>query len=146
MWRILLIILAVLSIIGGFVGVPEVFMHGGERLAEYLSPVVPTAQHAVSHSTEWLLMGITTIVAVLAIFLAWRRYRTYQPERETGMSRLFENRWYVDELYNSIIVKPLNRLGAIANTYFERSGIDALVNGVGRLVNYGSRQLRWLRR
>jgi NADH-quinone oxidoreductase subunit L len=35
-------------------------------------------------------------------------------------------------------------LSIIANKYFERSGIDAVVNGVGKLVNYGSRQMRWL--
>jgi len=139
-----LIILAILAIVGGFVGVPEVFVHGGERLAAYLAPVVPTATHEMAHSTELLLMAIATLVSLLAIFIAWRRYKSYREEKETGFTRLLENRWYVDELYNSIIVKPLNRLGAVANTYFERSGIDWLVNGVGRLVNYGGRQLRWL--
>jgi len=139
-----LIILAILAIVGGFVRVPEIFAHGGERINEYLAPVVPTAAHEVAPATEWLLMGITTLVALLAIFLAWRRYRTYREEKETGVSRLFENKWYVDELYNSIIVKPINSLGRVANNYFERGGIDWLVNGVGRLVNYGGRQLRWL--
>jgi NADH-quinone oxidoreductase subunit L len=139
-----LVILAVLSIVGGFVGVPELFMHGGERLAEFLAPVVPTATHAVDHGTEWILVAVTTLVALLGIFLAWRRYRTYREERVTGVSRLLENRWYVDELYNSIIVKPLNGLGRVANRYFEQGGIDWLVNGVGRLVHYGGRQLRWL--
>jgi NADH-quinone oxidoreductase subunit L len=43
-----------------------------------------------------------------------------------------------------MVVKPVNKLGIFANKYIERSGIDALVNGVGRLVNYGGRQLRWL--
>jgi NADH-quinone oxidoreductase subunit L len=52
---------------------------------------------------------------------------------------LLENKWYVDELYNNAIVKPLNGLGAFANSFIERSGIDALVNGVGKLVNYGGR-------
>jgi NADH-quinone oxidoreductase subunit L len=139
-----LIILAILSIIGGFVGVPEVFLHGGERLTSFLAPVVPTATHDIAHSTELLLMAITTVVALIAIFIAWRRYRTYREEKEGGVAKLLENRWYVDELYNSVIVKPLNGLGAVANRYFERSGIDWLVNGVGRLVNYGGRQLRWL--
>ena len=139
-----LIVLAVLSIIGGFVGIPEVFVQGGERLAAFLAPVVPTAQHHVSHATEYLLMGLTTIIAIVAIVIAWLRYRTYKEEHPGAVGKLFHDKWYVDELYNSIVVKPINKLGVFANTYIEKSGIDGLVNGVGRLVNYGSRQMRWL--
>ena len=57
---------------------------------------------------------------------------------------MLENKWYVDELYEKIIVNPLNKLGAFFNSVFERRVIDGLVNGVGKLVNYGSRQLRLL--
>ena len=139
-----LIILAVLSVIGGFVGVPEVFMHGGERLTAYLSPVIKPVTHLIEHSTELMLMGLTTVVAIIAIIIAWVRYRTYREEEPRAFGKLLQNRWYVDELYNSVVVRPVNKLGAVANRYFERSGIDALVNGVGRLVNYGGRQMRWL--
>lgn len=140
-----LIVLAVLAIIGGFVGVPEVFMHGGEKLAEYLSPVIhPVAEHTVSHSTEMLLMGLTTVIAIVAIVIAWMRYRTYREEQPSSFGKVLENKWYVDELYNSVVVRPVNKLGVFANKYFEKSGIDALVNGVGRMVNYGGRQMRWL--
>jgi NADH-quinone oxidoreductase subunit L len=140
-----LIVLAVLSIIGGFVGVPEVFMHGGEKLAAFLAPAVPTALHGeVSHSTEYLLMGLTTVIAIVAILIAWARYKNYREEKPSAIGKAMENKWYVDEIYDVIIVRPLNQLGIIANKYFERSGIDAIVNGVGRLVNYGSRQMRWL--
>jgi NADH-quinone oxidoreductase subunit L len=142
-----LIILAVLSIIGGFVGVPALFTHGGEKLADFLAGAgVKNVVHGehVSHSTEWILVGLTTAIAVAAIVVAYFRYRTYKEEQPSAVGRLLENKWYVDELYNSIIVKPVNALGTFANTFIERSGIDALVNGVGRLVNYGGRQLRWL--
>ena len=139
-----LMVLAVLSIVGGFVGVPEVFMHGGEKLAEFLSPVIPTLQHHIEHSTEIMLMALTTVIAIVAIVVAWLRYRTYKEEQPTAFGKLLENKWYVDELYNSIVVQPVNKLGIVANRYFEKSGIDTIVNGVGRLVNYGSRQLRWL--
>ena len=139
-----LIVLAILSVVGGFINVPEVFIHGGERLTDFLSPVVPNAKAIVSHSTEWLLMGLTTVIAVVAILIAWRRYKTYKEEQPTPFATLLKNKWYVDELYDSIFVKPLNVLGAFANTVLDRSGIDALVNGVGRAVNYGGRQLRWL--
>ena len=140
-----LIILAVLSVIGGFVGVPEVFVHGGEKLATFLSPVIPVSSHAeVSHSTEILLMVLATVVAVVAILIAWARYKTYKEEQPTPFGKILQNKWYVDEIYDNIFVRPINQLGVIANKYFERSGIDALVNGVGKLVNYGSRQMRWL--
>jgi NADH-quinone oxidoreductase subunit L len=139
-----LIILAALSIIGGFVGVPEIFINGGEKLNQFLAPVVPTAIHHIEHSTELLLMALTTAVAIVAIIIAWLRYRNYKEEQMGAFGKLLQNKWYVDELYNSVFVKPVNKLGAIANRYFEHSGIDALVNGVGRLVNYGGRQMRWL--
>lgn len=140
-----LIILAILSVVGGFVGVPEVIMHGGEKLAEFLSPVVPTVAHGeVSHSTELMLMALTTVVAIIAILIAWMRYKNYKEEQPTAFGKVLENKWYVDEFYNSIIVRPIEKLGAVANKYFERMGIDAIVNGVGRLVNYGGRQMRWL--
>jgi NADH-quinone oxidoreductase subunit L len=141
-----LIVLAVLSIIGGFVNIPEVFTHGGERLTEFLSPVInPSGETIVSHSTEWLLMGLTTVIAVVAILIAWSRYKkTYKEEQPSAFGNLLQNRWYVDELYDSIIVKPLSALGRFLNSVFEKKGIDALVNGVGRLVNYSGRQLRWL--
>jgi NADH-quinone oxidoreductase subunit L len=50
----------------------------------------------------------------------------------------------VDELYEAIIVKPLHKLGGFLNSVFEKSVIDGIVNGVGKVVNYGSRQLRLL--
>jgi NADH-quinone oxidoreductase subunit L len=139
-----LILLAILSIIGGFVGVPEVIMRGGEKLAHFMEPVIPIAQHSISHSTELLLMGLTTVIAIISIIIAWLRYRNYKEEHTGAFGKVLANKWYVDELYNSVIVQPVNKLGVVANRYFERSGIDAVVNGVGRLVNYGGRQMRWL--
>lgn len=139
-----LVLLAVLSIVGGFVGIPELFLHGGEKLSAFLAPVVPTAAHHVAHSTEWLLIALTTAVALAAIGIAWARYKNYREEQPSAFGKLLENKWYVDELYNTVIVKPVNSLGKFAGNYLEKSGIDALVNGVGRLVNYGGRQMRWL--
>ncbi|MEO6070459.1 MAG: NADH-quinone oxidoreductase subunit L [Chitinophagaceae bacterium] len=139
-----LIVLAVLSVIGGFVGVPEVLAHGGERLAHFLAPVVPTLEHQIAHSTELMLMGLTTAIAIVAIVIAWVRYKNYKEEQTSAFTTILSNNWYVDQLYDKVVVQPLTRFGAFANKYIERSGIDALVNGVGRLVNYGGRQIRWV--
>jgi NADH-quinone oxidoreductase subunit L len=139
-----LIILAVLSIIGGFIGIPEVFMQNGDRLGEFLSPVIAPVQYSIEHSTEYILMALTTVLAIVAIIIAWFMYKNYQEKPTGAFGRVLQNKWYVDELYDSIIVQPVYKLGHILNRYVERSGIDAIVNGVGRLVHYGGRQMRWL--
>jgi len=140
-----LIILAVLSVIGGIAGIPNVFVEGGDKLAEFLAPVIPVkAGEAVSSSTELLLMALSTVLVLIAIVFAWLRFRRYSFPPPKAIGKLFENKWYVDELYDTIIVKPLNKFGEILNEALEKSGIDALVNGIGKAVQYGGRQLRWL--
>lgn len=152
-----LIVLAVLSVIGGFIGVPEIFMHGGDKLGAFLSPVVPSGNephiltpdivvpaHHLSHTTEYLLMGIATVAAVAGIIAAILMCRNYKLKENTGLARVLENKWYVDEMYDKVFVQPLHKFGGFLRTVVENKVVDGLVNGVGRAVNYGSRQLRLL--
>ena len=140
-----LIILAVLSIIGGFVGVPEALMSGGDRITEFLSPVITKHEgHEISHTKEYFLMGLSTVLIIIAILFARWRFRNYQPKEESGFGKILENKWYVDELYDKVIANPLNRLAGFLTNVFEKYIIDGVVNGVGKAVNYGSRQLRLL--
>ncbi|MER3499213.1 MAG: NADH-quinone oxidoreductase subunit L [Chitinophagaceae bacterium] len=141
-----LIILAILSVIGGFVGLPEVIKEGGDKFTAFLSPVVKNISHAerVAHSTEYALMGLSTILVLIAVVFAWYKFKNYQPKESKAFEKILENKWYVDELYEKIIVKPIYQLGEVLDEALEKSGIDALVNGVGKAVQYSSRQLRWL--
>lgn len=140
-----LIILAILSIIGGFVGIPEVFLHGGDKLGEFLSPVITNHSGGhVTHSTEYKLMGLSTGLVLLMIAFAWFKFKNYQRTEETGLGKVLENKWYVDELYDKIIVNPLHNFGGFLNSVFESKVVDGIVNAVGKAVNYGSRQLRLL--
>ncbi len=140
-----LIVLAVLSIIGGFVGIPEVFINGGDRIGAFLSPVIkPHGGHTVSHSTEYMLMGLSTALVIIMIIAAWFKFRNYQRTEEKGLGKVLENKWYVDELYDKVIVQPMHQFGGFLKSVIEKSVIDGLVNGVGRAVNYGGRQLRLL--
>jgi len=140
-----LIILAVLSIIGGFIGIPEVFTGSADKLTEFLSPVVTNLEGApVDHSTEYLLMGLSTGLVILTIVFAWFKFKNYQPKEERGFGKVLENKWYVDELYDKVIANPLNKFAGFLNNIFEKYIIDGVVNGVGRAVNYSSRQLRLL--
>jgi len=137
-----LILLAVLSIIGGLVGIPDILMQGGDKLSEFLSPVIPIKTSEVVHSTELSLMALSTVLVIIAMIIAWIRFRKYSYSESKGLGKVLENKWYVDELYEKLIINPLNKLGVFLNSIFERKVVDGLVNGVGKLVNYGSRQLR----
>ncbi len=140
-----LILLAILSVIGGFVGVPEVFAPEADKLGQFLSPVITAHQeHTVSHTTEYVLMALSTGLVLIMLVFAWFKFRNYQRTEETGFGKVLENKWYVDEVYEKIIVQPLHRFGAFLLNIFDSKVVDGLVNGVGRAVNYGSRQLRLL--
>jgi len=146
-----LIILAILSVIGGWIGIPEVFMHGGHRLEAFLEPVFAqsnalTEKVPLSHATEYMLMGISVAAALAALVFAWNKFSKYQKTdvEETGLGKALANKWYVDELYDAIIVKPIQSIAKYFNNVFEKKGIDGFVNGVGKAVNYGSRQIRLL--
>ncbi len=140
-----LVILAILSIAGGLVGIPEALMKGGDKLSAFLSPVIGAQEgHAVTHSTEYMLMAVSTVMVLATIIFAWFKFRNYQRREAQGFGKLLENKWYVDELYEKIFVQPLHRFGAFLTSVMENKVIDGFVNGVGKAVNYGSRQLRLL--
>jgi NADH-quinone oxidoreductase subunit L len=139
-----LILLAILSVIGGFVEVPAVIREGGNKLTQFLAPVIPisTEHEAVSHSTEWALMAAATGLVLIAVLFAFYKYRKYVASETTGFGKLLENKWYVDEFYDIIIVKPLRWFGKKIIVFTENEIIDWIVNGVGKLVQLASRQLR----
>ena len=146
-----LIILAFLSIVGGLIGIPEIFVHDGHKLEQFLNPVfaqsnVLLAKGELSHQTEYILTIVSTLLILGVSFWAWKKYKNYKEENlpETGFGKVLQDKWYVDELYDTIIVKPLKSLSLFFNNVIEKMGIDGLVNGVGKSVNYGSRQARLL--
>jgi NADH-quinone oxidoreductase subunit L len=103
-------ILALLSIIGGLVGI-------GDRFDHFLAPVFGQAAEgageAASHATELLLMAVSVTVAVLGFLLAYMLYvsKPYLPQKiADSLGALYNavlNKYYVDELYAKVFVKPL---------------------------------------
>ncbi|NCI51669.1 NADH-quinone oxidoreductase subunit L [Sediminibacterium roseum] len=147
-----LIILAILSVAGGWIGIPEVFAEHAHSLEHFLAPVfaesakIAGEHHHLEASQEYMMMGGTTVLIIIAIVIAVTKFKKYENTgaENTGIAKVLENKWYVDELYNAIIVNPLNALAGFFKNIVEKSGIDGLVNGVGRMISYGSRQLRLL--
>ncbi len=146
-----LIVLAILSVAGGWIGIPEVFAEHAHSLEKFLAPVFADSaklaeQHHLAASQEYWMMGVSTLAIILVIIFAVNRYKKYEASdsEEKGIGKLLLHKWYVDELYDAIIVNPLQAFAGFCKNVIEKSGIDGMVNGVGKLVGYGSRQLRLL--
>jgi NADH-quinone oxidoreductase subunit L len=146
-----LIILAVLSAIGGFIGIPELFAKNGNKFGDFLSPVFARSkqllpEHTVPHQTEWILIIVSALLVIIVSIWAWNKFKSYAPSAEADNSfvKVIRNKFYIDEAYDMLFVKPYHSLGTFLNNVFDKKGIDGIVNGVGRSVNYGSRQLRLL--
>jgi len=164
-----LIVLAVGSVFAGLVGVPQV-LGGSNRIERFLepsfevhatavrpgsdqgqTPLEPSAEHAVTETTEWTLMGISVGVALAGIglaayfFLANRRAADAMARRLSGPYRLLLNKYYVDELYDAVIVQPIKQLSTFGLWKGADVGlIDGAVNGVGAAVRGTSGVLRRL--
>jgi NADH-quinone oxidoreductase subunit L len=138
-----LIILAVLSAVGGAMGVPEI-LGGHHWLSHHLSSIIGT-EHVLhlSHTTEWILMGSSVTIALVALLIAIGKYsKQADGEPQTTLGKFLYNKWLVDELYENIIVQPLNRFAGFLKEVIEKNVIDGVVNGTGKLVQYGARQTR----
>jgi NADH-quinone oxidoreductase subunit L len=98
----------------------------------------------MEHSTEWMLLGISTIVAVVFSVMGYMANKKPQFQESKGLGKVLENKWYIDELYDSVIVKPLQSLSGLLDKYLERQVIDGGVNGIGKLVRWGSDRVRLL--
>jgi NADH-quinone oxidoreductase subunit L len=145
-----LIVLAVLSLIGGFVGIPAA-LGGNHVLNEFLAPVFAGSAsleaHHLSHETEYMLMGVVIGLTVVMILIAYVLFvnKKKLPADETSMNpvqRLIFNKYYIDELYNAIITKPLNGISKATDAVIEKLLIDGIVNGAGRVVTWGSKTVR----
>lgn len=137
-----LIVLAVLSAVAGYVGLPKLFAEHN-ALADYLSPVLNNVHlQELSESTEWMLMGLTAALVVVMIVWVYSICRKATFTENKGIAKVVEDKWYIDELYHAVIEVPLKKLGLFFDRLFDRRVIDGMVNGVGKIVVWGSGRMR----
>jgi NADH-quinone oxidoreductase subunit L len=141
-----LMVLAVLSLIGGYIGVPH-SLGGANRFEGFLSSVFghnPTESHAVVHSPslEYFLMLISIIVVLIGIFIAYRLY-IRNPEIPKKLAQKFKtpyriifNKYYVDEFYSIVIVKPVINFALFLWKVFDVKIIDGTANGIASLTKW----------
>jgi NADH-quinone oxidoreductase subunit L len=119
-------------------------------LHQFLAPVVGSGgEHEASMGLVSALMVAATGIAVIGWGLAHFMYQVSTPtadvwaEKFSGAYRTLLNKYYVDELYDWVIVEPIKRLGDLLD-WFDRTVIDGLVRGVGRLADWGSSGSTWI--
>ncbi len=149
-----LVMLAVLSAISGLINLPG----GGGWLSEFMAPLFDNArtvnpaafaESTMSHSTEYTLMAVSAGVALLSLVLAYVLYvsRRAVPAPETASrslpAQVIYNKYYIDELYDALIVRPVRGLGDAFYSFGEGL-VDGVVNGVAWLVGRASMVLRRL--
>ena len=135
-----LVILAVFAAIAGFIGLP-----GGLSLIEkFLHPALVTpgvhriaAEHGV---IEWVLLFISAVVALVGIYVAYYMY-VLKPEIPKKLAKqwssvytLLVRKYYVDEAYTEVIVKPLKDIGGFLASTIDKGLIDGIVNGIGSVT------------
>jgi NADH-quinone oxidoreductase subunit L len=146
-----MIVLAVLSVIGGYVGIPHV-LGGHNYFHEFLSPVFKLHENLPhgegSEKLELLLMVVSVAVALFGIFLAFNLYLR-NPELPKKLSekwakayKILWNKYYVDEIYGFIFVEGTKGFGRILWHNFDEAVIDRTVNWIGSLMKIMGAGLR----
>jgi len=142
-----LIILAVLSVIGGFINLPA-FVGGNEFLAHWLSPILPegSAEALEVHvaSLEFLApLAAAFIPAIIAIQIYGSKKSVPVADAEiSGVQKIIYDKFYIDEAYNFLFVKPVNFLSSFFYQFVDFLVIDLLVETVGKIVKSSSNEIR----
>jgi NADH-quinone oxidoreductase subunit L len=152
-----LIVLAFLSIVGGWIGLPLVFGERANLLAAFLAPTFPPLAeeapggHGLSHATEWLLMGVSVAAAVAGILIAWRWYakgRGAVPAtvaaRFAGAHAFVGEAFRVDRLYDAVIVRPFTAIARVLWKVVDVLIIDGVLNAGAFLVELTGDLLRFV--
>lgn len=154
-----LVVLAFLSAIAGFLGLPDVFGEGANRIAAFLAPVFPRIglasteppAHSLPAATEWLLMGASVAVAVVGILVAWSWYakRAGRPAARVAASlpalyALVAEKFRIDELYDFLFVRPFVWLARMLWKVVDVLVIDGVLNAGAFLVELVGDALRFV--
>ncbi len=154
-----LIILAILSVVGGFMGIPEGLLkfvpeslhHTTHAFYEFLAPVITTpvipgngGEHlAEDHGAELMSTILSSVVALIAIGIG---FVVFKGKPMLSMPSFLENKYYIDEIYDAVIVNPLKSISTnVFWKFFDVGIIDGAVNGLAKLVNLigvGLRQMQ----
>jgi len=153
-----LTVLAMGSVLAGWLGVPKLWVLFGENFRgfeRWLEPsfasaaVVAAQEGAHDASVEWTLMGLSVAIAIIGIVVA-RYFYVSRPEIPDSIEKsvkplhkLLYAKWYVDEIYDYLFVDGLCKRGGLLLGAFDRNVVDGGVNGAGWLTRFTSTVSMW---
>ncbi|MDR1707896.1 MAG: NADH-quinone oxidoreductase subunit L [Prevotella sp.] len=142
-----LIVLAILSVIGGVIGIP-----GFSWLNHYLEPILPGLAVAEEHSfgfQEYGVMLISILLAFAGLTIAYIKYvkKSAVPAEDkdiSGFAKVLYNKYYVDEIYRKFITNPIYTLADIFNKYVEPTikNIFKIGGGIVEVLSFPARKLQ----
>ncbi|AZA53361.1 NADH-quinone oxidoreductase subunit L [Chryseobacterium sp. G0201] len=150
-----LIVLAILSVLGGLINLPHFIGHGHyAKLMEWLKPVLTEESFkqmentlsGVPFNTEMILLGATILMFFAVWFIVKNTYvnkkkMALAEENYTGWEKLSAKKLYVDELYNALIVKTVEGLGR-GGKMFDKGILDRFVDFVGEGAEDSGRSMK----
>jgi NADH-quinone oxidoreductase subunit L len=148
-----LIVLAVLSCVGGFIGFPHAIghaIHFPHWLDHYLSTSVVEYHSHMEIGLETILILVATLVALGSTYFAWSTYKKKgqlaleDNQIESSLHKTVLNKYWFDEIYDSLVRKPLDNMSSFFARFVEPKMIDGLVEGSGSFSKNLGTQLRKL--
>ena len=143
-----LILLCVGAVAAGWVGIPHL-LGGGAHFTEFMKPVLGHLEGHGTHADEWLVMAISVVAGFSGIGLAAFVYLREEnlaakiTQKFSGIHRVLWNKYYVDELYDLIIVRPTIWVArSVIVGVTDGKIIEGVVNGVPSLIGRFSSLLR----
>jgi len=143
-----LVLLCVGAVASGWVGIPHL-LGGGAHFTEFMKPVLGHLEGHGTHAEEWLVMAISVVAGFSGIGLAAFVYLREEnlaariTQKFSGIHRVLWNKYYVDELYDLIIVRPTIWVArSVIVGVTDGKIIEGVVNGVPSLIGRFSSLLR----
>ena len=142
-------VLAVLSVIAGFVQLPKLFSET-QGFDNFLSPVfakanalVPVAEHGLDVQTEWMIFIVPLAFIALLVLMTYKLFVNNKKLTEAkGLSKVLANKFYFDEIYDFCIVKPLGGISNFLREFIDQTIINGLVNAMGNGTLFIGKRLR----
>lgn len=144
-----LVILAIGAIGAGWAGIPPLLLEQGNKFGAFLEPVIHNPEHLPDHVSEWIVMALSVIVAVVGTYMAYIFYvkKIELPQKlvskYSDIYKLLWNKYWFDEIYDRLIVQPAFWLAKyIIYAFSDRVIIEGIVNGIGTLAVKTAKNLR----